>query len=185
LRQINVVQLLLVYKVPSEPSARRVYVWRKLKRLGAVLLHDAVWVLPANPRTQEHLQWLAAEIQEMGGDALLWEARELMFGQEQALIRQFQEQVDAEYRLILTALQQADADIPAPDDTSMPKHRLFRMALGQQVREALIETRGQDDVADLGKHRRGPDGLRLAGPAIYRHRRAVHVYPGGPDPAPG
>jgi hypothetical protein len=34
--------ILLVYKIPNEPSAGRVFVWRKLKKLGAILLHDAV-----------------------------------------------------------------------------------------------------------------------------------------------
>ena len=72
--------LLFVYKVPSEPTARRVYVWRKLKRLGAVLLHDAVWLLPITGYTREQLQWLAAEINEMGGEALLWESHLLSPG---------------------------------------------------------------------------------------------------------
>src|SRR5215213_12001994 len=43
--------LLLIYTVPREPSANRVSIWRKLRRLGAILLHDAVWVLPRSPRT--------------------------------------------------------------------------------------------------------------------------------------
>ena len=51
----------LLYNLPPEPSAPRVHVWRKLKRLGAILLHDAVWVLPATPSTIEQLQWLAQE----------------------------------------------------------------------------------------------------------------------------
>ena len=34
---------LLHYKIPPEPTARRVFVWRKLKRLGAILLHDAIF----------------------------------------------------------------------------------------------------------------------------------------------
>ena len=34
--------LLLAYKVPRDPSASRVRVWRKLKRLGAVALQDAL-----------------------------------------------------------------------------------------------------------------------------------------------
>jgi len=38
--------VLLTYKIPREPTASRAYVWRKLKRLGALLMHDAVWVLP-------------------------------------------------------------------------------------------------------------------------------------------
>jgi len=32
--------LLLHYKLPTKPSALRVYTWRKLRRLGAILLHD-------------------------------------------------------------------------------------------------------------------------------------------------
>jgi hypothetical protein len=59
----------LHYKIPRKPSSQRVFVWRKLKRLGAVLEHDAVWVLPATPRAREHFQWLAAEISEGGGEA--------------------------------------------------------------------------------------------------------------------
>ena len=53
--------LLLLYKVPPEPTAHRVSVWRKLKRLGAILLHDSVWVLPPSTRTIEELRWLAAD----------------------------------------------------------------------------------------------------------------------------
>src|ERR671922_1851949 len=89
--------LLLHYKLPNQPSAPRVYIWRKLKRLGAILLHDAVWVLPDLPRTAEQIQWLASEIEEMGGNAVYWKAKSLLSTQDQALVRQFQEQVDALY----------------------------------------------------------------------------------------
>ena len=58
--------LLLVYRIPREPTAGRVFVWRKLKQLGAIALQDAAWVLPKTPRTQEQFQWLAAEITAKG-----------------------------------------------------------------------------------------------------------------------
>ena len=77
---------LLTYTLPSEPSARRVYIWRKLKRLGAITIFDAVWVLPDTPRTHEQFQWLAAEIQEMGGEAMFWKAQAELAGQEETLI---------------------------------------------------------------------------------------------------
>src|SRR5690348_15616912 len=54
--EIDMQWLLLIYKFPREPTASRVYDWRKLKQLGAIALQDAVWVLPATPRTQEQLQ---------------------------------------------------------------------------------------------------------------------------------
>jgi hypothetical protein len=136
--------LLLVYKVPSEPSARRVYVWRKLKRVGAILLHDSAWVLPATSRSREHLQWLSAEIVEMGGEALLWDAAPLITGQSETLRKQFEEQTTSAYQEILTAL----AD-PAPDLVALSQryqqtkaNDYFDSALEAQVREALISARG-------------------------------------------
>src|SRR2546429_1738032 len=93
--------LVLVYKVPREPTALRASVWRKLKRLGAELLHDAVWVLPMTDWTREQMQWLAVDILEMGGEAHVWEAQELLGGQEARLVQQFQGRSDAAYQEIL------------------------------------------------------------------------------------
>lgn len=140
--------LLLVYKVPSEPSARRVYVWRKLKRLGAILLHDAVWVLPANSRTRENLQWLAAEINEMEGEALLWESHLSLSRQDEGLVQQFNELVEAEYRTLLTALQQAAPDLVALGRRyqQIKQQDYFQSLLGEQVRAALLRARGGDET---------------------------------------
>src|SRR5512135_259811 len=102
--------LLLTYKLPAEPSARRVYIWRKLKRLGAITIYEAVWLLPDSPRTHEQFQWLAAEIQEMGGEAMFWNAQAELAGQEAALIEHFSGQVDKAYQEIWAKLEQPDAD---------------------------------------------------------------------------
>ena len=80
--------LLFLYKVPHEPSTHRVHVWRKLKRLGAVMLHDSAWILPQLPAHLEQLRKLAKEIVEMGGDSLLWEARLDGDDQEEMLLEQ-------------------------------------------------------------------------------------------------
>jgi hypothetical protein len=79
--------LLFLYKVPHEPSSRRVYVWRKLKSFGAVLVHDSAWVLPMTPHSLEQFQWLAAEISTLGGDSLIWEAKLAVNAQDETLIR--------------------------------------------------------------------------------------------------
>lgn len=139
--------LLLVYKVPSEPSARRVYVWRKLKRLGAVLLHDAVWVLPTNARTRENLQWLAAEINEMQGEALLWESHLSLSGQDEMLAQQFTDMAEAEYRALLADLQQPEPDLAAIGRRyqQVKQQDYFQSPLGEQVRAALMTARGGDE----------------------------------------
>ncbi len=136
--------VLLVYKIPREPTASRAQVWRKLKRLGALLLHDAVWVLPATPWTREQFQWLTVEIGELGGEAHLWESHLLLNGQADTLIQQFQARVDAAYQEILEELSQEDADLVALSR----KYQLiraqdyFHSVLGTHVRERLMSARG-------------------------------------------
>jgi uncharacterized protein Usg len=137
--------LLLHYKLPSKPSALRVYVWRKLKRLGAILLHDAVWVLPDTPRTAEHFQWLTAEIQEMKGDVNLWRSNLIIGESEDALIEQFQKQVDHEYKALLKRLEYKNRDLPklSQEYQQISGKDYFQSALGRQVKERLLELRGE------------------------------------------
>src|SRR5215831_19114454 len=103
--------LLLAYKIPREPTAGRVYVWRKLKQLGAVAVQDAVWVLPATPKTQEHFQWLAAEIMELGGEVSLFKSQAVLAQQNEALKEQFDGPVREAYREILEALKGRKPDL--------------------------------------------------------------------------
>src|SRR5215510_8219474 len=102
--------LLLHYKLPNKPSALRVYTWRKLKRMGAILLHDTVWVLPDLPRTAEQLQWLTAEIQEMGGNAYYWRANTVSDVDDESLVNQFNSQVQAVYSKLLKQLDKSKAN---------------------------------------------------------------------------
>jgi hypothetical protein len=139
--------LLLLYKVPPEPTANRVSVWRKLKRLGAILLHDAVWVLPPSPRTIEELRWLAAEIRERGGEAMLWEASLGLDGTDDELVRQFLAQVDGVYGDVLGALDQPGADLAALSKQYQQARRqdYFHSPLGERVRAALLSAGGRAD----------------------------------------
>jgi hypothetical protein len=137
--------LLLAYKVPREPSANRVYVWRKLRKLAAVAIQDAVWVLPKLPQTLEHFRWLAAEIAEMKGEASLWESNLLINGQDQGLVRQFAEQTEPSYRTILSALARKKPDLDALSRQYVQTLACdyFRGTLSKQVRNALIAAKGK------------------------------------------
>src|SRR5947209_16968572 len=96
--------VMLTYTLPREPSAPRVAIWRKLKKLGAALLHDAIWVLPARPPLLEHCRWLAAEIREAGGEAFVWVAEQGLPGQDDTLVELFRTHAEAGYQAILAAL---------------------------------------------------------------------------------
>jgi hypothetical protein len=136
--------LLLTYRIPREPTAGRVFVWRKLKQLGAIALQDAAWVLPLTSRTREQFQWLAAEITELQGEAMLWEAEQLYATDKAKLHREFVEPVEKEYRDILAALKKKKRDLTALSkqfQDAMARD-YFASELGQQVRSKLLSAAG-------------------------------------------
>jgi hypothetical protein len=58
---------LLIYQVPSQPSAARVGVWRELKRLGALYLQQSVCIIPDLDPVRQQLEAIATRISEAGG----------------------------------------------------------------------------------------------------------------------
>src|SRR5215211_1918578 len=58
--------VLLVYRIPREPSRHRVAVWRKLRDLGALYLKDGVAALPEDAVTREQLEWLQLRVRRLG-----------------------------------------------------------------------------------------------------------------------
>ncbi len=137
--------LLLHYKLPSKPSALRVYIWRKLKRMGAILLHEAVWVLPDTSRTAEQYQWLTAEIQEMGGQAYYWKSNTAIAEQNESITQQFNKQVDVVYADLLKKMDKPKADLQeiSQQYQQADSQDFFRSKLGIRVREKLTSKRGE------------------------------------------
>jgi hypothetical protein len=99
---------MLVYKLPrSRTTAAKVATWRKLKKLGVFPLQDSVCVLPQSEKTLHSLDWLAAELREMGGDASVWQAETLTASQERNLREHFLEQVNVQYSKIMEEARRA------------------------------------------------------------------------------
>jgi DNA-binding transcriptional regulator PaaX len=63
--------LVLIYRVPSEPSRLRSAVWRRLKSLGAIYLQNSAAALPAGPSAERALRKLRSQILDMQGTAVL------------------------------------------------------------------------------------------------------------------
>ena len=62
---------LLIYQLPAKQSPARVKVWRRLQRIGAVLLKNSAWAMPESDEAREDLEWLKAEIVASGGEAMV------------------------------------------------------------------------------------------------------------------
>lgn len=136
--------LLLHYSLPTNPSARRVYVWRKLKRLGAILLNESIWILPDTSRTAEQMQWLTAEIQEMKGNAYLWRSHLVLGESEESLTHQFVEQVDVSYRELMKKVGKKNQNLSelSREYQQIADRDYFDSELGRQVREKFLSLRG-------------------------------------------
>jgi len=93
--------VLLVYRIPREPSRHRVAVWRKLKALGALYLQDGVAALPEDAVTREQLEWLQLRVREAGGEATLWEGRPGTVAEEADLVGAFRTSREEAYRAIV------------------------------------------------------------------------------------
>jgi len=65
--------LLLIYSVPAEPSRKRAWVWREIRRAGAVYLRDGVCVLPQTETNESAFDALAQRIVEFEGRATVVE----------------------------------------------------------------------------------------------------------------
>jgi DNA-binding transcriptional regulator PaaX len=90
--------LLLVYRVPSEPTRLRAAVWRRLKSLGAIYLQNSAAALPASVAAERSLRKLRSEILEMSGTAALLSCTVL--AGEQEVRAAFQAARDDEYEEI-------------------------------------------------------------------------------------
>lgn len=89
--------LLLTYKVPAEPAARRIAIWRKLKGMGAVYLQNGVCLLPKTDEHLRRLKMLQKDIEGALGDSVLLETVALDRGQEDKVVARFRADRDEAY----------------------------------------------------------------------------------------
>jgi len=61
----------ITYTAPAKPSKARVYIWRKLKELGAEYYHGMA-MIPQSPKTLDSVKKLAARMRELGAEVVSW-----------------------------------------------------------------------------------------------------------------
>ena len=93
--------VLLAYRLPREPSTPRINLWRQLRRLGVGQIADGVAALPLDARTRERFEWLAQDVIENGGEAMVWLAEPGSAAQERALAAEMAATVAAEYTRVI------------------------------------------------------------------------------------
>ncbi len=93
--------LLLIHQIPAKPSYFRAKIWRRLQQVGAVPIKQAVYVMPDQAQTNEDLSWIAKEIIEGNGEAVLLRAHFLEGLNNDQVVQLFQKARKADYAKIL------------------------------------------------------------------------------------
>jgi hypothetical protein len=86
--------------LPAEPSKARVFVWRQLKKLGAVNYQSA-WVLPYSHERAAEIKKLIADIESHHGESMLVEGKSVDKGQDELIKKALVESRNEEYREVI------------------------------------------------------------------------------------
>lgn len=96
--------LLLLYGLPTQHTAERVSLWRKLKKFGALQLKTSAYLLPDQPVHFERFQWLAKQVRDGGGESTLIRLTEIEGLTNEELARMFNDARARDYGQLTEAL---------------------------------------------------------------------------------
>jgi hypothetical protein len=66
--------VVLLVRIPAEPSRHRVAVWRELRRLGAVTIGPSAWAIPASASLTDRIQRIAELVARGDGELTVLDA---------------------------------------------------------------------------------------------------------------
>ncbi len=119
------------YSLPSKGSSSpRVMLWRRLRRLGAVAPAGGVHILPARDECVEAFQWLAQEIRQAQGEAVLMHVTLVEGLTDAQIIALFQAARTQEYGELeaeATALEQTSGEPAETVDLEDRRERLEKL----------------------------------------------------------
>lgn len=160
--------LLLVYRIPTEPTRLRAGVWRKLKGLGAIYVQNSAAALPWSAPGERALRALRAEIIELGGAGYLFDAT-LLAGQAH-LMEAFNAARDDEYEEIVDRCDDFLRQVRKEYDADH-----FTYAELEENEVDLIKLKGWLDKV-RGRDAFGAEGLQATVAALAQCETALEDY---------
>ncbi len=103
--------LLLIYRVPSDPSSARSAIWRETRRLGALALQHAVWLLPLSEANRAAYARVARRVEEYGGEATVLETAAPDDAWQAKIVARFNAARDEEYEEVVDETERLHEEI--------------------------------------------------------------------------
>jgi len=133
----------LIHQVPNSPAYLRVKMWRRLQKIGAVAVKNAVYVLPRSDQSSEDFHWVAREILEAGGDASVCEATFVEGITPNQLKELFQAARESDYDELMVEIKELKEELHAAEKTG-DAWASGMVGRAGRIRQRLTEIQGID-----------------------------------------
>jgi hypothetical protein len=136
--------IVLVVRLPTEPSRHRVSVWRELRRAGALPLAAGTWAFPATPLATEVVNRVGDLVRRApDGEILLLDASGRDSESQAKLAAQYTDEREAEWTEFLADCAKFDAEI----EREIAKEKFTLAELEEEEQSLDRLRRWQRDVA--------------------------------------
>ncbi len=136
----------ITYTAPAKPSKARVYIWRKLKELGAEYYHGMA-MIPQTPKTLESVRKLTDRMRELGAEVSLLEIRFLDPRDEEKVVAQFKRQAANDFRELFLDFARLYEELGAPLDADEERQRALRRRYGKVKNRDFFDVEGELDLS--------------------------------------
>jgi hypothetical protein len=184
--------LVFSYSLPSKAqSSPRVALWRRLRRLGAISPTGGIHLLPARKECLEAFQWLAEEVKQAKGDALVMYVEKCEGLSHRDLMERFRQARAEDYAELEAQADELEQSLRArlnPEERSRLQEALHKL----QKRHADIARvdffdapEGSLVASELARlaHALAPPGGH-ASKSVVRTAGGLSRYPLGDAPTP-
>jgi uncharacterized protein YdbL (DUF1318 family) len=170
--------LLLIYRVPADPSSARTAVWREARRLGALSLQHAVCLLPLSEANRAACTRLSRRIEGYGGEPTVLETRSPDEAWHEKIVARFNAARDEEYEEVIDETERFREEIARErrkgkftfaelEDEESNLERLRKYLAQVQARDAFGAAAGARAAAEV---RRCAAVLEAFAQEVYEHQ---------------
>jgi hypothetical protein len=137
--------LFLVHQVLTPNSKERVKVWRAIKKTGAVLYRNSVYILPYSKERLEDFQWVCQQINDSRGEASIFISSAENKKEDAVMRAAFRKARDEEYASLLKSAEQFRNRIQTKDRKALTGNLRKRFEKeAKQLRQTFDEIRALD-----------------------------------------
>lgn len=167
--------LIVIARLPAQPSRHRVAVWRELRRAGALALGGGTWALPAGPTAADAVEQVRELVARAAGELLVLDADAADEDSRVRLEDGYTTAIEAEWVELLSECDKYEAELR--HEIEIEKFTLAELEEEEQSLDRLRRWQRSLALRDRFGAPSGPEaGGRVAGCTAQLEAYAALVY---------